>query len=527
MRGLAAFATARKRRIEVEASMGRQAQTVFASDFVRGGAANFCRACSRQGDVIEIIRRCEGEPYEDFLERSRSHTAALGAPRFIVGGVDPEFDPEAAYGPPEPAQRGSIVLPEGGGLHPGQIRAARTILDHPRVVLRAGRRYGKSALLICLAADAVLRGQPVGYFTPLFVTAAPVFDLWAFMLAPLIISKRRAVEIKLSTGGSIDVWSIETATIIGRGRKYALALLDEIAFTKDNMGLLWRASISPTLIDLNGNAVVASTPWGTDPGNWFYQICNDKTLGWVELHAPSIDNPFLSRDVLEEEKRRNSPIVWRQEYEGEFTSLDAAALIDVTKLLQPDGEPWPEPELFDYAFVTIDSAIKTGAGADGTAALFCGVIGAYGAARLYFLDYDIVQVSAGVLEPWFGNVVRRAREIRTVRAGPIYVEDSASGPILVEKFPGVTEALPSVWTAEGKDLRAYAVQTYFNGGQIRITAPCYSKIVSFKGIRINHLWTQLNSFVLGDKQAAKRADDLLDAAVYAASIAFRQKPVKR
>jgi hypothetical protein len=38
------------------------------------------------------------------------------------------------------------------------------------------------------------------------------------------------------------------------------------------------------------------------------------------------------------------------------------------------------------------------------------------------------------------------------------------------------------------------------------------------------LWTQLNSFALGDKQASKRADDLLDAAVYAASIAFRAQP---
>jgi hypothetical protein len=123
-----------------------------------------------------------------------------------------------------------------------------------------------------------------------------------------------------------------------------LALLDEVAFCKENMGLLWRASVSPTLIDFNGVAVVASTPWGTDPANWFFQICCDKTLGWVETHARSEDNPFLPREALAEEKLRNSPIVWRQEFEAEFTSLDAAALIDVTKLLQPNGEPWPERE---------------------------------------------------------------------------------------------------------------------------------------------------------------------------------------
>jgi hypothetical protein len=295
------------------------------------------------------------------------------------------------------------------------------------------------------------------------------------------------------------------------------------------MGLFWRASISPTLVDLNGSAVVASTPWGTDPGNWFFQICNDKTLGWTELHAKSEENPHLPREALEEEKRTNSAIVWRQEFEAEFTSLDSAALIDVTKLLQPNGEPWPEPTHLNSLFVVIDSAIKTGAGADGTGALFCGITGAYTPdKRLWFLDYDIIQVTAGRIEAWFDGVIARARELmgkRTQAAGPIFVEDSATGPILLEKFPQVTEALPHRWTAEGKDVRAYAAQTFFNSGQVRITEACYLKTVSFKGVRINHLWTQLNSFVLGDKAANKRADDLLDCSIYAASIAFRQRPM--
>jgi hypothetical protein len=47
--------------------------------------------------------------------------------------------------------------------------------------------------------------------------------------------------------------------------------------------------------------------------------------------------------------------------------------------------------------------------------------------------------------------------------------------------------------------------------------------VSFKGVTINHLWTQLNSFVLGDRDA----DDLLDCGVYAACVAFRQRPPLR
>ncbi len=519
-------------RASLNLSIGHRLDTVTATDFVTGGRADFGRACSAKGDVVEVVRSAPGEPYDAFLERARIRGIGLGAPRLVFGGLDPAFDPETVLEAPEAPQRGSIILPDGFGLHPGQAKAARAILDHKRVVLRAGRRFGKSATLIAVAADEAMRGRPIGYFSPLFKTAAPVFDSLAAMLAPLVVSKNRSVsELRLSTGGVIDIWSIETATIIARGRKYACALLDEIAFCKSDVGLLWRASIAPTLVDLHGSAVIASTPWGTDPRNFFFQVCNDKTLGWIELHARSADNPHLSREALAEEKRRNSPLVWRQEFEAEFTSLDSAALIDVTKLLQPNGEPWPEPAHFEVVFVVVDSAIKTGASADGTAALFCAITGlARGDPCLWFLDYDIVQVTAGVLEPWFEGVLARARETvgrRTLSAGPIYVEDAATGPILLEKFPGVTEALPGEWTCEGKDLRAYAVQAYFNGGQVRITEPCYRKTVSFKGVCINHLWTQINSFVLGDREASKRADDLFDAAVYAASVAFRLRPVKK
>jgi hypothetical protein len=529
MRGLAAYAVARKRRFEAEASLNLGKGTIVAENFVTGGAADFARVCSPKGVVVEIVRRLEGESHAAFHDRARGCVEASGSPRLVVGGIDPAFDPAAVHEAPHAPQRGAITLPEGKGLHPRQAEIVRQALDCRRLAIRAGRRFGKSTALIALCADEALRGRPVGYFTPLFKTAVPVFDDLMLMLAPLVVSKHRAQEIKLSTGSVIRIWSIETAELMGRGHKYALALLDEVAFCKENMGLFWRASISPTLVDLYAPAVVASTPWGTDPANWFFQICNDKSLGWAEIHAKSEDNPYLPREALEEEKRTNSSLVWRQEFEAEFTSLDSAALIDVTRLLQPNGEPWPEPGHLDSLFVVIDSAIKAGAGADGTAALFCGVTGAYTPdKRLWFLDYDIIQVTAGRIEAWFDGVVARARELmgkRTLGAGPVYVEDSATGPILLEKFPQMTEALPNQWMMEGKDVRAYAAQTFFNSGQIRITEACYSKTVSFKGVRINHLWTQMNSFVLGDKEANKRADDLLDCAVYSASLTFRQKPL--
>ena len=70
---------------------------------------------------------------------------------------------------------------------------------------------------------------------------------------------------------------------------------------------------------------------------------------------------------------------------------------------------------------------------------------------------------------------------RTLMPGKIYVEDAASGPILIEKYPRFTEAFPHQWTAEGKDLRAYAVQRFFNSGRVRMTKACYRKVGEFQG----------------------------------------------
>jgi hypothetical protein len=67
------------------------------------------------------------------------------------------------------------------------------------------------------------------------------------------------------------------------------------------------------------------------------------------LHPPPFMDPRVAVNPLDEAPH---VLVWRQEYLAEFTSLDAAALIDVTKLLQPDGEPWPEPERLDLVFVS-------------------------------------------------------------------------------------------------------------------------------------------------------------------------------
>ena len=73
------------------------------------------------------------------------------------------------------------------------------------------------------------------------------------------------------------------------------------------------------------------------------------------------------------------------------------------------------------------------------------------------------------------------------------------------------------------DSRAISVSGYFHQEKIKISQFAHDKQVQFKGVMKNHLLTQLTSFRIGDKLASKRADDLLDCAVYAMAIGVGNK----
>jgi hypothetical protein len=496
---------------------------VHATDFLTGGRANFARVIGRNGTVLELVRRSADEGYESFLQRARERATDA---RLVVGGVDPDFDPEAVYRLPEPAERGSIALPDCP-LHPAQIRALRRILDHRRSILRAGRRFGKSALMCAIATDMVMCGQAVAYVCPKYATALPVFVQLLMILAPIIVHKNRRhlVIDETTTGGTVDVLSVESGFIIGRGRKFHRVILDEIAHVSDtaNMPMIWSSSLEPTLLDYRGSATAASTPFGVNPTNFFFQIAHSKELDWDEMVAPSGDNPFLDRAELEDIQRRRNPLVWRQEYMAEFTSLDGAALFNLANMLREDGSPWPEPAFFEVFYCAIDTAMKTGSANDGTGVVYVALTELHSEIPvMWILDYDLLQVGAGKVGPWFEMVFARCSELcgnRAQKILPAFVEDAAAGTIILETFGGITKALPATWLRRGKDLRAHAVEAYMNSGRVRMTEHAYYKTVQFKELTMNHLWVQLNSFVMGDKEASKRSDDLLDAAVYCASCA--------
>jgi phage terminase large subunit-like protein len=395
--------------------------------------------------------------------------------------------------------------------------------------LRCGRRYGKTAMMEIMACSDVALGKTVGWFAPDYKIQSEAFREITDYLAPMITQSSKIDGIiQTATGGRIDFWTLENERA-GRSRKYHSVFIDEAAFTKPNMLKVWQTAIKPALLDYQGSCMVASTPNGVEPDNFFWQVCNDPEHGFTSYHAPTHTNPFLPKEELEKLERENHPMVFRQEYLAEFVDWSGEAFFSLDKMLD-DGSPVNYPEKCDGVFAVIDTAVKGGKDNDGTAVIYCAINNFFGH-PLIVLDWDIIQVDGALLESWMPSVFERLEELAVAtkaRHGVIgsFIEDAAAGSILLQQGKSrgwKTHAIDSKLTMAGKDERAISVSGYYHQGKMKISQYAFDKVVNFKNVTRNHLITQVTGFRIGDKDAYKRADDLLDTFVYSLAIGVGNK----
>jgi phage terminase large subunit-like protein len=343
--------------------------------------------------------------------------------------------------------------------------------------------------------------------------------------------------MRANTGGRIDFWTLENERA-GRSRKYKLAIIDEGAFGKDNVMSIWEKSIKPTLLDLSGKAVVTSNANGISPNNFLYQVCNDPKYGFAEYHGPTSQNPYmperlpgegleehqLRRDeAMDELKRNNHPLVYRQEYLAEFVDWSGVAFFGRDSLLVND-EPYVVPYGCDAVFATIDTAVKTGSEHDATAVTFW-AINMHGTYPLVVLDWDITQIEGSLLVAWLPSVFQNLEALAKqfgARGGSlgVWIEDKVSGTILLQQAArnGMNaHSIDSKLTAVGKDERAISVSGYVYRGQVKISVNAYEKVTSYKGFSRNHFMNQVMGFRIGVKD---QDDDLLDTFTYGVAIAL-------
>ena len=442
-----------------------------------------------------------------------------------------------------------------------------------RKAVRCGRRWGKTALDQVWLGDGAIKGYPCAIFAPDYKRMSEVFEEMKIMLKPVTVKRGGANKtdgvIRLVTGGRVDFWTLEDDNA-GRSRKYKRVVIDEGAFAKANMKAVWERAIEPTLLDLNGDCMVTSNTNGIDPENFLWMVCNDPKLGFIEVHEPTWNNPHVpgrafehtmpsqmseddpeyaplkaKLDALHEAaqaahfarlKERTHPLVYAQEYEAEFVDWSGAAFFTPEKWMEPDGEGLdgkpkfkfvPDPQRVDTVFAVVDSAVKAGSQNDGTAVIYF-ARNKYTGVPLYVLDWDIIQIEGASLEPWLEGVFTNLTALAErygAREGVrgVWVEDKASGSILLQQ---AKKTRPDVfpiggqWLTFGKDERALAVSSWHYQGNVKILRCAYDKVTLYKGAHRNHLIGQVAGFRIGDKDAAKRADDLLDAYVHGLELTF-------
>jgi hypothetical protein len=384
--------------------------------------------------------------------------------------------------------------------------------------------FGKTTFLEEFAAAKAIRGLKVGWFAPSYKLIYPSYARILERISPL---KQTASKIDglmtTKTGGSVEVWSLDNEDA-GRSRSYDLVIIDEASLKAKGLREVWDQAIKPTLLDRGGSAIMAGTPKGIDDENYFYQACNDKSLGWVEFHAPTMANPTLDPAGVAALKDEYPPLVYQQEFLAEFVDWNGSAFFAESSMLV-DGLPMQYPTRCDQVFAVIDTALKDGLEHDGTAVIY------YARNRiagqpLIILDYDLIQIEGALLENWLPTVNQRVDELAVMvgaRHGNsgLWIEDKASGIVLLQQATrrGLNvHAIDGDLVAMGKEGRALSVSGYVYKGMVKFSDHAHNKLVNFKGNTKNHLISQVCGFRMGTK--VPHTMDLLDCFTYGVAIAL-------
>jgi len=212
--------------------------------------------------------------------------------------------------------------------HEGQLQIRREARRWN--VVCCGRRWGKSKEAISLLLSPALAGKPVAYGAPSYKMLDAFWRELLQVAGPVIASKSEQLKhIRLVTGGTIDMWSLDAFDSI-RGRKYARFVLDEAAMVP-MLGEAWQATIRPTLTDLKGDAYFLSTPRGH---NFFYECflrgLDPTQPDWACWQMPTTTNPYIDPSEVEAARLELPERTFQQEYLAQFLADGGGVFRNVT-----------------------------------------------------------------------------------------------------------------------------------------------------------------------------------------------------
>ncbi len=243
--------------------------------------------------------------------------------------------------------------------HEGQWEIHRSTA--PRRVVACGVRWGKTlcAAMEALCATMEPKDRSIGWI------AAATYDLCDKIFREIVIltaehlrhriitlkEGERRLVLRNMAGGVSEIRGKSAdnpVSLLGEGLDWVIA--DEASRLKPS---IWEGFLSQRLIDKRGWALLISTPRGK---GWFYdayrrgQGIDPDYESW---NHPSWTNPYLNRELIEEERGRLPERVYQQEYGGQFIEGSGSVFRNVRECAIGS---WKEPERDVSYFAGLDLA---------------------------------------------------------------------------------------------------------------------------------------------------------------------------
>ena len=190
-------------------------------------------------------------------------------------------------------------------------------------VRRGGKSYLSAVILLLKGLEDVnrfgypLKNKEVWYVAPTFQQGKDI--MWNLLLdigqGVIKTIHKNTATLTLINGRTIQIKGSDRPDTL-RGVAISYVVMDEYAFMKPEV---WDLIISPTLADVEGDALFIGTP---DGKNHFYQLWLDAHSldEWEAFSFNSMDNPMISPKEIEKAKSRMSADAFRQEFEASFSS---------------------------------------------------------------------------------------------------------------------------------------------------------------------------------------------------------------
>lgn len=220
-------------------------------------------------------------------------------------------------------------------------------IDSPkkRKVIVSGRRSGKTTGVATLSVERFLKGDRILYATP---TQEQIDRYWQEIKSALDEPIRAGLYYKNETRHIIELpgteqriraktaWDADTL----RGDYANVLILEEYSMMHPET---WGEVGAPMMLDTNGDAVFIFTPKRRNHAFQLYQRAIGDTSGrWQAWHFTSHDNPYLSKEALDEITQDMTESAYQQEILAMFLESEGAVFRNLAACMNAPKNATPE-----------------------------------------------------------------------------------------------------------------------------------------------------------------------------------------